>query len=99
MKVSDCGILSMVAKPMAARTAQTIATDPDDLDARYRLSAVMLTQNEYELAMMQLLEIIRRDSAFHHQAGRDGLLAIFALLGEEDERVHRFRALLNKITH
>jgi putative thioredoxin len=78
---------------------KAIAADPDNLEARYRLSAVMLTQDEYETAMMQLLEIIRRDSAFHHQAGRDGLLAIFALLGEDDERVHRCRALLNKITH
>jgi putative thioredoxin len=85
--------------PLPETLMKAIATNPDDLDARYRLSAVMLTQDEYELAMMQLLEIIRRDSSFQHQAGRDGLLAIFALLGEEDERVHRFRALLNKITH
>ncbi len=78
---------------------KAIAADPDDLEARYHLSAVMLTQDEYEMAMMQLLEIIRRDSAFHDQAGRDGLLAIFALLGEDDERVRRYRVLLNKITH
>jgi putative thioredoxin len=78
---------------------KAIAADPDDLEARYRLSAVMLNRDEYELAMMHLLEITRRDSALHHQAGRDGLLAIFALLGENDERVHRYRALLNKITH
>jgi putative thioredoxin len=78
---------------------KAIAADPDDLEARYRLSAVLLNRDEYELAMMQLLEITRRDSALHHQAGRDGLLAIFALLGENDERVHRYRTLLNKITH
>jgi putative thioredoxin len=78
---------------------KAIAADPDDLEARYRLSAIMLNRDEYELAMMHLLEITRRDSALHHQAGRDGLLAIFALLGENDERVHRYRALLNKITH
>jgi len=76
-----------------------IAADPDDLEARYRLSAVMLTQDEYEMAMTQLLEIIRRDSAFQDHAGHDGLLAIFTLLGENDERVLRYRALLNKITH
>jgi putative thioredoxin len=78
---------------------KAIAADPDDFEARYRLSAVLLNRDEYELAMMQLLEITRRDSALHHQAGRDGLLAIFALLGENDERVHRYRALLNKIAH
>jgi putative thioredoxin len=78
---------------------KAIDADPDDLEARYRLSAVMLTHDEFEMAMTQLLEIIRRDGAFHRQAGRDGLLAIFALLGENDERVHRYRTLLNKITH
>jgi putative thioredoxin len=85
--------------PLPETLMKAIAADPDDLEARYRLSAVMLTQDEYELAMMQLLEIIRRDSSFQHQAGRDGLLAIFTLLGENDERVHRYRTLLNKITH
>jgi putative thioredoxin len=58
----------------------------------------MLTQDEYEMAMMQLLEIIRRDNA-RHQASRDGLLAIFDLLGENDERVQRYRTLLDKIAH
>jgi putative thioredoxin len=77
---------------------KAIDTDPDDLEARYRLGAVMLTQDEYEMAMTQLLEIIRRDNA-HHQASRDGLLAIFDLLGENDERVQRYRTLLNKIAH
>jgi putative thioredoxin len=77
---------------------KVIATDPDNLEARYRLSAVLLTQNEFEMAMTQLLEIIRRDNA-HLQASRDGLLAIFALLGEDDGRVRRYRTLLDKITH
>ena len=78
---------------------KAIAADPDDLETRYRLSAVMLTQDEYEMAMMQLLEIIHRDSAFQDHAGHDGLHAIFALLGENDELVLRYRTLLNKITH
>ncbi|MCR4332455.1 MAG: tetratricopeptide repeat protein [Sulfuricaulis sp.] len=85
--------------PSPETLMKAIAADPDDLEARYRLSAVMLNRDEYEMAMTQLLEIIRRDSAVHHEAGRDGLLAIFALMGEDDERVHRYRALLNKITH
>jgi len=95
--------VSLIHSAQDAPTPETllkaIAADPDDIEARYRLSAVMLIQDEYEMAMMHLLEIIRRDGAFRHQAGRDGLHAIFALLGEDDERVHRYRALLNKITH
>lgn len=92
-------ILSAQDAPPAETLMESLAADPDNLEARYRLSAIMLTQDEYEMAMMHLLEIIRRDSAFHRQAGREGLLAIFAMLGENDERVCRYRALLNKITN
>src|SRR3990167_2925297 len=74
--------------PPPATLMKAIATDPDDLEARYRLSAVMLTQDEYEMAMMQLLEITRRDSAFHHQVGHDGLLAIFALIDRKSTRLN-----------
>lgn len=55
--------------------------------------------NYYEEAMRQLLEIVRRDSAFRDQAGRDGLLAVFSLLGEDDERVQRYRAMLKQAMH
>ena len=46
--------------------------------------------------MEQLLEIVQRDGSFRHQAGHNGLFAIFALLGADDVRVQRFRALLRK---
>ena len=53
-----------------------------------------LVADEYEPAMEQLLEIARRDRAFHHDAGHAGLLALFELLGDDDERVQRYHALL-----
>jgi putative thioredoxin len=92
-------ILRAQDAPPPESLMKAIAADPGDLDARYRLSAVLLTQDEYESAMEQLLEIIRRDGSNFHQAGRDGLLAIFSLLGEDDERVRRYRALLSNIAH
>lgn len=73
-----------------------IADNANDLEARYLLSAVKMTQDDYAGAMEQLLEIVQRDSSFRHQAGRNGLLAIFALLGEDDVRVQHFRALLRQ---
>jgi putative thioredoxin len=88
----------------AARTAppaevleQAIAARPDDLEARYRLGAVRLTRDDYEGAMAQLLEIARRDPAFRGGAGRNGLLAVFSLLGEEDARSRHYRAQLRQI--
>jgi len=78
---------------------QAIAANPNDLEARYRLSAHKLTQDDFEGAMDQLLEIIRRDDGFRDHAGRHGLLAIFAMLGDGDERVQRYRALLQQAMH
>lgn len=75
---------------------RAVTDNADDLEARYLLSAVKMTQDDYEGAMEQLLEIVQRDSSFRHQAGRNGLLAIFALLGEDNVQVPHFRALLRQ---
>lgn len=85
--------------PPVATLERTIADNPDDLEARYRLCALRVTRDEYEAAMEQLLEIVRRNPAFREQAGRHGLLAIFAMLGEDDVRVRRYRPLLEQTLH
>ncbi|MBI3571797.1 MAG: tetratricopeptide repeat protein [Gammaproteobacteria bacterium] len=85
--------------PPVEMLERVITDNPDDLETRYQLCAVKMTQNDYEEAMKQLLEIVRRDSTFRHQAGREGLLAIFSLLGGNDEGVQRYRALLNQAMH
>ena len=85
--------------PVTEELAKMIAADPDNLEARYQLGAVRLVANDYEAAMQQLLEIARRDRGFRHDAGRDGLLALFELLGDNDERVVRYRALLQETLH
>ena len=85
--------------PPVETLEQAIADNPNDLAARYSLSAKRLTQNDFARALDQLLAIIRRDDGFRDHAGHDGLLAIFAMLGEEDERAQRYRALLQQAVH
>jgi putative thioredoxin len=85
--------------PPVATLERAIADNPDDLEARYRLCAIKMTQDDYAAAMEQLLEIVHRDHGFRDQAGRNGLRAIFSLLGEDDERVRRYRALLDQTLH
>jgi len=76
-----------------------IAADPDDLEARYRLAAMKLIQNEYTHAMAQLIEIARRDQTFRDDVGRKGLLAIFNILGDENNMVRYYRSLLQNAMH
>lgn len=82
--------------PDIATLESDIATEPDKTVARYQLSAIKLIQNDYAGAMDQLLEIVRRDRAFRDDAGRKGLIAIFNMLGNEDEVVTNYRALLTE---
>jgi len=85
--------------PPAAELEQAVAANPGNLEARYQLSAVRLLANDYDAAMQQLLEIARLDPGYRHDAGRAGLHALFELLGDEDERVLRYRALLQAGMH
>jgi putative thioredoxin len=59
--------------PPVPTLEKTLSDNPDDLEARYQLCAVKITQNDYEAAMQQLLEIARRDFDFRRQAASRGL--------------------------
>lgn len=80
--------------PQIEALERAIAADPDKMVARYQLSAVKLLQNDYAGAMDQLLEIVQRDRDFREDAGRRGLIAIFNMLGNENEIVANYRSLL-----
>ena len=76
--------------------AQKIAQNPNDLPARIRLAAGLFHQpGQVEPAMTQLLEVIKRGRGTSEaDQARQTLLQIFASLGNQDERVGRYRRLL-----
>ena len=73
---------------------ETLKKEPDNLDARYQLSALNVVNGDYETAMNNLLEIIRRDRSYKDDAGRKALLDIFTILDNEGELVKKYRAKL-----
>ncbi len=75
---------------------QTIAQNPNDLSARIRLAAGLFHQpGQVEAAMTQLLEVIKRGrGCSESDQARQTLLQIFASLGNQDDRVGRYRRLL-----
>jgi putative thioredoxin len=75
-----------------------VAADPIDLDARYRLSAHQVLAGEFEPAMEQLLEVLRRERGFRDDAPRKALLAIFEILGG-GELINRYRSRMFNILH
>ena len=70
-----------------------IAADENDLDARLQLAKLWVAASNYEPAMEQLLEIVRRDRGFEDDIGRKTLLDVFNLLGG-GELVSKYRRLL-----
>ena len=78
---------------------RTVIDHPDDLEARYCLAAVSLTQDDYDGALQQLLEIARRDRGFRRDAGRKGLQAVTHMLPADDARVQRYQEWLREILH
>ena len=81
-----------------AELVEAIARNPRDMEARYRLTAVRLLEDDYPGAMDQLLEILRAAPDFREGAARRGLLAVFNLLGSDHELVARYRARLFEIS-
>jgi len=68
---------------------------PGDSQTRYRLAARYVLTDRLQEAMDELLTIIRTDRSFGDDAARKGLLAVFELLGEEDELVATYRRKLS----
>ena len=78
---------------------ETISNNPDDLEARYQLGASHVMQEQWEPALETFLEIFRRDRGFRDDAGRKGLLAVFELLGDQNELVNSYRRKLFTLMH
>jgi len=64
------------------------------LDATYREAAQAALGQDFETALMLLLEIVTRDRAYKNDAGRNGMLAIFDLLGDDHRVTRHYRKAL-----
>lgn len=82
--------------PPLAQLEHALAGDPTNAEARYQLSAYKVLTGDYEPAMQQLLEVVRRDRRFGDDAGRKGLVDLFTLLGNNDPLVAKYRDLLSR---
>ncbi|GAA5185161.1 thioredoxin [Niveibacterium umoris] len=70
-----------------------IAANPGDLGARLALARLLSARRDYEPALAQLIEIVRRDRSFEDDAGRLMMLQLFAAIPDES-LVRRYRSEL-----
>lgn len=78
--------------PSPAELAARIEADPKDSEARYQLAAHQVVAGDYEAALELLLELVKRDRAYGEDAARQGMVAIFDMLGAGDPLAARYRA-------
>jgi len=96
--LAHLGFLRVAAEaPEQGVLLAELAAHPDNLEARYQLSALKLIDDDYAGALEALLEIVRRDREFRSDAGRRGMVAIFNMLGNEHELVIQYRPMLYAI--
>jgi putative thioredoxin len=70
---------------------QRIQADENDLEARLQLANRYISEQRFEEAMDQLLEIIRIDRGFQGDIGRKTMLSVFTLLGDQGDLVRQYR--------
>jgi len=88
----------LAGAPDAAELETRLAGDPDDNEARFQLALRKVVGQDYDAAMELLLELMKKDRAFGDDAGRNTLLKVFELLGD-DPRVGTFRRRMASLLH
>jgi len=84
--------------PPEATLISRLEADPKDSDARHRLAAHLVVRGDFEGALEQLLELMKQDRAFADDAGRKGMLMVFAMLGGQGALVTGYRSrMLNAL--
>jgi putative thioredoxin len=72
-----------------------VASDPDDLEARFDLASALIARRKYAEALEHLLAIVQRDRTFRDDIGRKTMLSVFDLAAHQPELVAQWRRKLS----
>lgn len=75
-----------------------LGADPDDCEALYQLALRKVVGQDYDAAVELLLRLMKKDRGFGDDAGRNTLLKVFELLGD-DPRVSQYRRRMASLLH
>jgi putative thioredoxin len=75
---------------------RVVQDNPDDNPARFHLGARHALVGEFEPAMEQFLEVVKRDRSFGDDAARKALVGLFNSLGNKHPLTNKYRALLSR---
>ena len=78
--------------------AAAVARDGNDLEARFALASAQAAALEWEPALGEFLEIVKRNRKFRDDGARRAMLVIFEHLGAQHPLVSEFRRQLQIVT-
>jgi len=84
--------------PDAAELEQRLAANPRDAEALFQLAMHKAAHQDYAAAMELLLRLMQADRGYGDDAGRNGLLKVFELLGN-DPLVGQYRRRMASLLH
>lgn len=91
-------INSVQGAPATEKLLAAVLADPEDLHSRYLLGSRKLIEGDYEAALEQFLEIVRRDRSAG-EMGRKGMLTVFGMLGSDHPLVTTYRRKMFALLH
>lgn len=88
----------LAGAPPTPELEASLAADPEDHEALFQLASRKFVEKDYDTAMELLLQLMQKDRGFGDDAGREGLLKVFELLGD-DPRVSRYRSRMANLLY
>lgn len=84
-------ILAAQKAPDARQLQQVISLQPENLDARYQMSALHLVADQYTEAMDQLLQIIMRNRGYANDAAVKGMVTLLNMISDDEDLTKSYR--------
>jgi putative thioredoxin len=90
---------SITDAPSAVELESTLDEDPKQSEPRYQLAARQVLAGDYDNALGNFMLLLKQDRNYRDGAAQRGLLTVFALLDQDDERIPGYRRQMFALLH